>query len=441
MTRGPTATQTPEPSTHMRGGIFWGWWIVIGAIVGQFVGIGTGGSIAGVFLRPITEDLGWTAAEFTLGASAALVISGIASFVVGPLADRYGARPLMLIGACIYAASFLALSQVNALWQFIILSALAGGVGFSLVGGLVVNITLAKWFVVRRGWAVALGSSGISLAGLIMPVAMTQVVDSIGWRDAYVVLAIVIFAIVVPVALIMRRRPEDYGQLPDGTQTDAERTNIASLRAMEQQKSDAANSYTRGEAMRTSSLWLLIGGYALHTTALMAVIVHAIPFMTDVGLTRTEAAFAIALNGGANLCSKFVWGYLLQRVHVRYLCATSLSACAIGIAAMLISAQTGTLGLMYPAFFCWGFGFGGTIPLSEFIWAKYFGRVHIGAIRGASAPFIVFLQALGPIIGGLYFDFTATYTGIFIVFAAAHIIGAITILASREPPQKVKSAA
>ena len=122
-------------------------------------------------------------AEYTLGASAALVVVGLVSFVIGPLADRYGACPLMLIGACIYASSFLALSRVDALWQFILLWMLAGGVGFSLVGGLVVNITLSKWFVVRRGRTVALGSSGIPLAGLIMLVAMIRVVDSIRWRD------------------------------------------------------------------------------------------------------------------------------------------------------------------------------------------------------------------------------------------------------------------
>ena len=434
MNRGPTAL-----STRKRPAIFWGWWIVIGAVVGQFVGMGAGGSIVGVFLRPMTEDLDWTSAQYTLGTSAALVVGGLASFTVGPLVDRYGARPLMLIGAVIYAAAFLALSRVDALWQFVLLSTLAGGVGFALVGGLVVNITLAKWFVARRGWAIALGSSGISLAGLIMPVAMTRLVDSIGWRDAYVFLAVFVFAIVVPVALLMRRRPEDYGMLPDGTESGVGQRDARSARAIEQQQRDAANSYTRGEARRTRAIWLLIAGYALHTLALFAVLVHAIPFVTDSGFTRTEAALAIALSGGANLCSKFVWGYLLQRFDVRYLCATSLTACAAGVVLMLVAAATGWLGLMWVAFFCWGFGFGGTIPLGEFIWAKYFGRVHIGAVRGFSLPFIVVFQALGPIVGGIYFDFVGAYAGVFAVFAAAHVIGAAAILASREPPAKVEN--
>lgn len=422
----------PAPLADARSGrIFWGWWIVIGAIVGQFAAMGSGGAIAGVFLRPMISDLGWTAAEYTLGGSAAFLVGGLAGFVVGPLVDRFGARPLMLIGACIYAMSFFLMSQISALWQFVALSMLAGGAGFAMIGTLVVNSTLAKWFVVRRGWALALGSSGISLAGLIMPVSMTGIVDWVGWRDAYVILAAVMFAIIVPAAMVMRRQPEDYGLLPDGADPRGWARAGAELAAA--QARDAENSLTRGQALRTGAIWLLILGYGCNTLALTAVLVHAIPFLTDHGFTRTEAALAIAVNGGANLCSKFVWGYLLQRVHVRKLSATALCTSATGVALMLLSAQVGSLGLMFVAFCFWGFGFGGSVPLSEFIWAKYFGRVHIGAVRGVGAPFTVALGAVGPVLAGMYFDAVGSYTGSFVAFAGVYLVGATAIFSSREP--------
>ena len=329
---------SPLPAARRRG-VFWGWWIVVGAVVAQFAAMGAGGGIAGVFLRPMTEDLGWTAAEYTLGGSSAFLLGGVAGFLIGPFVDRYGARPLMLAGACIYAAAFLAMSRVEELWQFVALSMIAGGAGLSMVGPLVVNATLSKWFVVRRGWAIALGSSGISFAGLIMPLTMTRIVDSAGWRDAYAILAVVVFAIVVPVALVMRRQPEDYGLLPDGLEPGA--TADIDRLAAEAQARDAANSYTRGEALRTPAIWLLVVGYGLNILALSAVLVHAIPFMTDNGFTRAEAALALAVNGGANLSSKFVWGYCLQRVHARYLSATALSISATGVVTMLVAAQAG----------------------------------------------------------------------------------------------------
>ena len=388
----------------------------------------------------MTDDLGWTAAEYTLGGSAAVAVGGFVGFVIGPYIDRYGARPLMLMGACVYAVAFLGMSRIETLWQFIVLSMVAGGIAFSLSGGLVVNVALSKWFVVRRGWAIALGSSGVSLAGLIMPVAMTSVVDSMGWRDAYLVLAVLTFVVIVPVALVMRRQPEDYGLLPDDTKPGAGLSG-RSKKAADAQALDAANSYTRGEALRTPAIWLLIVGYGSNIMAISAVLVHAIPFMTDNGLTRTEAALALALNGGANLSSKFVWGYFLQRVHVRYLSATALCTGATGVVLMLVSAQTGWLGLMFVAFFCWGFGFGGTVPLGEFIWAKYFGRVYIGAVRGVGVPFTIVLGASGPLIAGLYFDRIGSYEGVFAALVAVYLTGALAILASREPPLKQVPAA
>ena len=439
MTREPAAPADDPPPlpppAERRGGVFWGWWLVIGAAVGQFVALGSSGAVAGVFLRPMTEDLGWTAAEYTLGGSAAFLLGGVIGVLVGQLVDRYGARPLMLVGAFVYVGSFLAMSRVEVLWQFVVLSMLSGGAGYTLVGPLVVNAALAKWFVVRRGWAIALGSSGVALAGLTMPITMTGVVDSMGWRDAYVILAVFVFAILAPAALVMRRRPEDYGLLPDGLDPGAE--SGADAEAVEAQERDAANSYTRGEALRTPAIWLLIVGYGLNIMALTAILVHAIPFLTDHGFTRTEAALAIAVNGGANLTSKFVWGYFLQRVQVRYLAATALSISAAGVVLMLVSGQVGALPLMFFAFFCWGFGFGGTIPVSEFIWAKYFGRVHIGAVRGVGVPFTIVFGAAGPILAGIYFDVAGSYAGVFAFFVAAYLIGALAILVSREPPPKL----
>ena len=393
--------------------------------------MGSSGAIAGVFLRPMTEDLGWAAAEYTLGGAAAFLVGGMAGFLIGPLVDRFGPRPLMLVGACIYAIAFFWMSQIHELWQFIGLSMLAGGAGFALIGSLVVNTVLSKWFVARRGWALALGSTGISFAGLIMPAATIGIVDWIGWRDAYVVLAVFMFVIIVPVALVMRRRPEDYGLLPDGADIQAgPGLDHDSAAARDR---DAANSFTRGEALRTRANWLLILGYGLNMLALSAVLVHAIPFMTDHGFTRAEAALAIAVNGGANLSSKFVWGYLLQRIHVRKLSATALCISASGVILMLVAAQIGAIALMFVAFFFWGFGFGGSVPLSEFIWAKYFGRVHIGSVRGFGAPFTIALGAVGPILAGLYFDATGTYTGAFVAFAFTYLAGAAAIFASREP--------
>lgn len=427
----PTAIATPRQPRF-----YYGWWIVLGAVVGQFAAIGAGGQVAGVFLRPVIDELGWTAAQFTIGGSASFGLGGVTGFFVGPLIDRKGPRPLMLVGAVMCGLSLVLVSRVTEVWQFILLQMLAGGFGFSLIGPLVVNVTLSKWFVLRRGWAIAIGSMGISLAGLVMPVTMTQIVDAWGWRDGYVFMGVMIWVLVIPVALIMRRSPEDYGLLPDGKTEQADPT-PAQQAQMDAQRRDFANSYTRVEARKTKALWFLVVAFGLNQAALSAMLVHSIPFVTDAGFTRSQASIGLALTGAANLCSKFVWGWTLQRFPVRRLSGSAFASSAIGVAVIVTGARADTLWLMWTGFFIWGFGFGGTIPIGEFIWARYFGRRYLGSVRGLAVPFTILFGSLGPISIALYFDATSRYGVAFGALTLVYIVGGLLILSSREPPPKV----
>jgi OFA family oxalate/formate antiporter-like MFS transporter len=308
---------------------YYGWWIVFGAMAAQFAAVGGSLQVAGVFLRPVTSELGWSSGEYALAGSLAFGVGGLLGFVIGPLVDRVGARPLMLVGGVTYATALILASRVNAPWQFIGCQMAAGGFGQALSGPLVVNITLSKWFVIRRGWALAMGSIGISLAGLIAPIGMTQVVDHFGWRDGYVVLGIVVGVVLLPVALLMRRTPEDYGLLPDGRSRN-EPPSAANTAVLAELDRDYQNSYTRSEAIRTPGVWLITVGMGFFGAAMTAVLVHGIPFMTDAGLTRAQASVGIAVAGLANLLSKFVWGASLRRFETRILSRPRSSPAASG---------------------------------------------------------------------------------------------------------------
>ncbi|MBM4416007.1 MAG: MFS transporter [Chloroflexi bacterium] len=423
-----------------RRGVYYGWWMVAGAVVAQFVAVGATQQVAGVFLRPMTDDLGWSIAQFALAGSLAFAVTGMAGFVVGPFIDRYGPRPLMLGGGLVYGAALIAASQITAPWQFIALQMLAGGAGNSLTGPLVVNTALSKWFVLRRGWAIALGSMGIGAAGLVVPLTMIRVVDSLGWRDAYVVLGVAVWALILPTALIMRRQPEDYGMLPDGRERADEgtvqgRADLAAVQA------DYDNSYTRAEAVRTPAVWLITFGMAFFGLGMTAVLLHGIAFMTDAGLTRTQAALALAFGGAGNLLSKFAWGWLLARVHVRVLFAFCFLLAGVGATLMVAADQFGLPWLMHAALFVWGAGFGGGIPLSEFIWAKYYGRRHIGAVRSVGVPFGIIFGASGGLVVARYYDAVGDYTGAWLTLVACYVVGATLIGISREPPPKAAAAA
>jgi sugar phosphate permease len=406
---------------------YYGWWIVGGAILCQFAFMSVSAAIVGVFLRPVVDDLGWKVWQFTLGSSLAVGAGAISGVFVGNIVDSRGPRPLILIGALVSAVCLFLLSLQSTLIVFWGLYFVAGLIGWNLFSPLVVNATLSKWFVKRRGWALAIGSIGISLAGLITPVAMTTVVDHFGWRTGYGVMAVFTLVVVIPIAFVMRRTPEDYGLAPDGDEiTPSSGGQLASV-------VKEVRSFTRAQAIRTRGFWLLIVGFGLNQAALTSVLVHAIPFATDAGFSRSMAATALAVNGFGNLASKVVWGYGLQRVQPRRLVMAAYSLSSIGVGLMLIAANSGQVPILMIGFLLYGFGFGGTIPLSEFLWARYFGRAHIGAIRGVGYPITIIGTGIAPVLVGLWFDVSLTYQPAFLTVIGAYLSGAALVWISREP--------
>ena len=424
---------------------FYGWWIVAAAAVSQFTWMAAGPTVAGVFLNPVVDDTGWRVWQFTLGTSLAGAMGAFSGVFAGQALDRHGPRPLMLLGVAASVVCFAGIAAQSNWWAFLILHAALGLVGYNLFGSLVASSAVSKWFVARRGWALAVGSVGVSLAGIIAPAAMTFVVDAWGWRAGYAALGAFVFLAVTPAAFAMRRAPEDYGLSPDGAPPESRAAASATATP-----SAEAPSLDRRQAMRTSAFWLLTAGFMFNYAALTAILVHAIPFVSEAGFTRAAAASALAVNGVGNLTSKVVWGYGLQRFETRRLVFAAFSASSAGVALIVLAARAGTdaalLGgavpisqvILFAGFFLYGFGFGGTIPISEFIWARYFGRRHIGAIRGISNPVSIIGTGIGPMLMGAWRDAAGEYGAAFLAAIAAYMLGAAIIGASREPGRLVK---
>ena len=405
---------------------FYGWWIVAAAVLLQFVFLGVSQSTVSVFLRPVVEELGWQVWQFTLGSSLSVLAGALSGVVVGRILDQRGPRLPVFAGALVSTVCLWSLGRQSNLWLFWSLHLVAGFIGWTLFSPLVVNTTINKWFVRRRGWALAIGSSGISFGGLVAPFAMTLVVDSLGWRNGYLVQALFVLAVVAPIALIMRRTPEDAGLRPDGDPAPRE-VNDTSPPLQE------PPSYTSRQALRTPGFWLLLLGYSMNQAALASVLAHAVPFATDASFTRRMAALALAVNGLGNLLSKAVWGYCLQRYPPRALAVAAFSMGGTGVALMLLSAATAQPAFLFAGFFLYGFGFGGTIPISESLWVTYFGRAHIGAVRGVAQPLTVIGPTVAPVLVGVAYDLLGTYQLGFLGIIAIYLLAAVLVAVSRPP--------
>jgi sugar phosphate permease len=412
-------------------GIYYGWYIVAAAVVAQFVAVGMQAYTAGVFLKPMAADLGWSREDYANAQTIGTFVTGGLGLFVGGLIDRRGARPLMIAGALLSGLCLIGLSRVHELWQFYLLRGVGITLGAMGVGNLVVNVTVAKWFVRRRGLAVAVSSMGVSLSGVVLVPVAQALIDHVGWRQAWVIFGVAVWLLVIPTAFVMRRTPEDYGLLPDGDRPDAAPDAPGARPA-----AVAEVSWTRAEAVRTPAIWFLIFAYGIANIGLGSLILHMLPFLTDAGFAAGTAAFLFSFQSWAALIAKPFWGVLMGRVHARYLSCVSFLLTACAVIGLLGAAARVSVPAALVLLFLYGLGIGGTIPLQETVWASYFGRAHLGKVRAVAMPFTILFSAMGPKLTAHLYDRLGDYTAAFFMFASFWVVGAVLVLLARPPRRR-----
>ncbi len=408
--------------------LYYGYYIAFAALVAQFVSVGSQSSVSGTFFKPMTDDLGWTRAQFTYAQTVSRFVMAGAGFFIGVYVDRYGGRVLMLVGSVILALSLFGTSQVHELWQWLLLRGFCFTIGAALLGNLVVNITLSKWFVERRGQVIGFSAMGVSLAGMVVPPAMTWVIDSVGWRTAWDVVAVGSLVLIVPCALVMRRQPEDHGLHPDGKTADEVRNGGAAAADR-----DFANSFTRREAIRTPAFYLIVTAFGMGGVGIGAMLLQTIPFLTDEGFSRGTAALMSTTMSFPALVSKPFWGWAMDVWEPKVLAALGFVLSGAAMVVIVVAAKQHAMLPLVAGFLAMGWGFGGQIPLQETIWASYFGRRYLGAVRSVAMPFALFLGAGGPLAVSFYFDVVGNYDGAFFAVGAMWVAAAALVLLVRKP--------
>jgi OFA family oxalate/formate antiporter-like MFS transporter len=411
--------------------IYYGYWLIGAAFVAQFVSVGMYSYVLGSFMNPMVEELGWSRADFTLTRTIGQLVMAVVGIFVGARIDRYGGRAIMLIGTTVLSITLALHSFVESLWVWWLLNGVVLTLGCALLGNLVVNVTLSKWFVINRGKAIAFAAMGVSFGGVALTPLATWMIDTIGWREAWVWLGVITAVLMYPVALFMRRAPEDHGLNPDGL-SDAQVAAGGDAAAA----AENANAYTRRQALRTLTFYALVIAFGFFTINIVVILLHTVPYLTDSGFTRNEAALAMLIASVPAMLSKPIWGYLIDRSPTKPLAA--ISATVTGLALfMIVAAVAGQqLFWIYAAYVLLGLGWGGMIPMQEVLWATFFGRRYIGAIRGAGMPFTLALGAAAPWLVSYYHDLVGEYDGALLVVATLNVISGVLILLVPAPRKK-----
>lgn len=417
------------PTGRLRRRPFFGWWIVTGTTTMFAVQSAAFILTFGSYLLEVQEEFGWSKSALSAAFSLSQLMSGLMGPGQGWMIDRFGPRLVMRIGVVMMGAAFMLLSVVNDLWFFYAIVLLIG-MGSNLGGFLTMNTAIANWFIRRRALALGLASTGIGAGGFLAPVVAWSLVEY-GWRPTAFGTGVVMILLGLPIAQLMRGRPEDYGVAPDGGPLTREGDELSSLPSY---ASDV--DFTPREAMRDRSFWLLATGHGMALATVFVVLVHLVPLLVETyGWSKTSAQAMVAVVTTASVVGQIVGGVLGDRFSKSRIAA----ACMVGHFAALMMLAFGGAMWVAPAAVIHGLSWGTRGPLMMAIRADYYGRRNYGSIMGYSMVIVMLGPVIGPVIGGALSDRFGGYTEAFALIGIATGLGSISFLMARKPPAPNRS--
>jgi MFS family permease len=433
MDRSAPSSESPRERPK-EGTFFYGWYIVGVGFLSHVACAFFLSSTLSVFLKPLTAELGVSRGVFSLLRSGEYVILAAIAPLIGSLLDRYGGRWLMAIGALVSGTGFLLLSQVGAFWQFLLIRWTLVTVGTAFMCHLVINVSISRWFVRKRGRAIAIANLGQGISKVSIPLIAASLFVWLGWANTWGVFGVIILVLVVgPAITFMRRCPEDMGLYPDGTPAPRSRDVILDKEGRIQCQAPAADVlWRREEVLRTRTFWLIATLFSIADIGVTGLNLHVFSYVTDIGYPTIVAATVMSIIAVTQLASTLFWGFVSERIDTR---KATLAKFLIQASGLLLAIATDRLSFIYAGFCLYGIGLGGTNVLQEVIWANYFGRLSLGSVRGLSFRVTLIFAAVGPPFFGFLFDATKSYTISFVLFIGALIVSAFLTLLVR-PPRK-----
>lgn len=477
---------TPSQVRRRARGVFYGWWLVpISGTVHTITSVPLFHAM-GLWFVALEAAFGWNRTQLSLAFSFTRIEGGILGPVEGYLVDRMGVRRMALIGLTILAFGFLVLSQVRdvadipplsgipyvngvaPLMFYIAFMIMALGQGFS--GWLPMNTMLNNWFSRNKAKAMGISSAIGRLWALAIIPAMAWAVDpaqdNFGWRSTALLLAAVTILLALPLAKLIRNRPEDYGLLPDGdpppdppqaaqpaqtTQTAPSGPRAPSAPAAaptptrpspappRRRLPNADGDFTLNQAMLTPAFWLIAFGQGFTSMTLIAMMAHLAPMLVDQGVSVPAAGWVVTTYTALSMLFQVVGGYIGDRISKRvgYFCFTTMQAVAV-VLLVFSPALSERLGVpdLWPVFtfaVLFGIGFGGRNPLSTSIRGEYFGRSSFGKIMGMSQLPMNLLLLVAPLYAGYMRDTMGSYDAAFLSLAALNFLGGAMFLFAKKP--------
>lgn len=419
-------------SPRRKRGFFYGWWIVIAGGLGMSITAGINFHGFSNFIIPLTNEFGWNRTTISGVFSLARMESGLLGPLEGWLVDRVGPRRLMLVGVPLMGIGYILMSRVNSLAAFFFVYIFVITLGNSLGMSTPMAAAVANWFNRKRGLAFGIMWAGVGLGGFFVP-AVGWLITSYNWRTASIIIGVFVIVLGIPIAALMRHRPEPYGYMPDGVEPDDSDSQGASGR----RQPDLSQDFTAREALMTSSFWYLTLSIAARSLVSGGVGLHLVPYFVDLGASDVFAATLAGSVGVMSIPGRFGLSAVSDYLNRRYVMAVSLFLMTIAIVFM---ARADSVPQVIPFLVLYSAAQGGISVIPQSLIAEYFGRRAYATIQGFRSTIQMVGIIIGPLISGYVFDTTGSYEWAFLGFGVATLVSLALVLMMRAPvrPQRTR---
>jgi len=413
-----------NPWAKARSG-FYGWWMVA---VSGFIMVVTAVPVfqaSAVWAVALESQFGWSRTQLGLALSFTRVEGSLTGPIAGYLVDRMGTRFMVFTGLLVLTVGFFLFSQVQNLWMFY-LAYFVMSVGQGQAGWLTVMTLLNHWFVRHRGMAMGLAMVGMGIGTLILVPVIAWLIDPdadrLGWRRTLEILAVVSLVSAIVLPKVVRNKPEDVGQHPDGVPPVV----ATALNA----DSEPELELTIGQALRTQAFWCISFGHGLGSMVVLAIMSHLGLLLRDMGYGLQTTGWVIMVQTAVAIIFQFLGGWIGDRIPKNVALFIFTAIQGIGVVFLTLGPEM----INFYAFaVLFGIGFGGRTPLTTAIRGDYFGRASFGKILGISTvPMNVLLLVAAPMAGFMR-DELGDYDMAFLLLAGLNMAGAVLFLIARKP--------
>ena len=440
MSTSPTNPQTSSDPTETgttqrrQGRFFYGWYVVaVACLQGMF---GNGAISTGFprFFEPIRGDLGISYAAMSLVFSLARAEGGLGAPLVGWLVDKFGSRPMILFGGLTAGIGLMLLSFATEYWQLVLLFVGVVSVGKTAGLGQTLMATVNQWFIRRK--AVALSTLMTAFAGggaIVVPLLHMGIVF-LDWRPTVFIIGLFIVILTLPVAYVIRSRPEDMGLRPDGdpptgAAAPARPTRGGGHHAPAASTSGEEQNFTVRQALRTQSFWFILLGVITRVSATNSIIIHLFPLLVWKGMTEDVATLAASVMFFMAIPLRFLLGVAGGRLSPRKLLFYGMNLGAIGLVGLWVLPQ-------WPALIVFILGLAIVEGITSVNWimvGDYFGRNRFASLMGAMSIFHNIGMFIAPIYAGWIRDTTGSYEIVLMTFAPTFVLSAFMFAMARRP--------